>query len=378
MTAGTFDTIVVGLGGMGSAALWQLARRGVSVLGLEQGDIGVARGSSQGVNRIIRLAYFEHPSYVPLLRRAYELWREAENLSGERLLYITGGLDIGTEGGRVVQGALASCREHHLPYELLDAAETRTRFPGYALPSEMVAVYQQDGGFVASERAIITHVQLALDAGAEVHGREHVLAVEPAGSGVEVRTSRGRYRARRAIVSAGPWAADLVPEARRLAVPELQVLGWFQPKRPELFSPARFPVSNALTPYGHFYQFPLFGQPGFKIGLYHHKREQGPPDEILREPNAEDEELLRYGLRYMFPDADGPVLRLSTCYFTNTADEHFLIDTLPGRPEIILASPCSGHGFKFASAIGEVLAELALTGETRQTISLFRFDRLTR
>jgi sarcosine oxidase len=370
-----FDTIVVGIGGMGSAALWQLARRGHKVLGLERFDLGHGMGSSHGFNRIIRLAYFEHPSYVPLLRRAYELWRETETLSGETLLYVTGGLDAGLEDGRVVRGSLAACKAHDLPHEVLTGNEIARRFPGYRVPAYYAAVYQPDAGFVASERAILTHAALAIAAGAEIHGREKVLALEPMQGRVVVVTDRARYEAGRVVVSAGAWVSDLVPALRSTAVPERQVLGWFQPRKPALFTPDVFPVSNLLTEFGHYYQFPIWGLPGFKIGLYHHLREHGHADELSREPTAADEEALRQALRTIFPDADGPALRLAACLFTNTPDEHFLIDTLPGHPEIVLASPCSGHGFKFASVIGEVLADLAVTGTSRMDLSLFSYAR---
>ncbi|HUJ99261.1 MAG TPA: N-methyl-L-tryptophan oxidase [Stellaceae bacterium] len=370
-----FDTIVVGIGGMGSAALWQLARRGQKVLGLERFDLGHGMGSSHGFNRIIRLAYFEHPSYVPLLRRAYELWRETETLSGETLLYVTGGLDAGLEDGRVVRGSLAACKAHDLPHEVLTGKEIARRFPGYRVPAYYAAVYQPDAGFVASERAILTHAALAIAAGADIHGREKVLALEPMQGRVVVVTDRARYEAGRVVVSAGAWVSDLVPALRSTAVPERQVLGWFQPRKPALFTPDVFPVSNLLTEFGHYYQFPIWGLPGFKIGLYHHLREHGHADALSREPTAADEEALRQALRTIFPDADGPTLRLAACLFTNTPDEHFLIDTLPDHPEIVLASPCSGHGFKFASVIGEVLADLAVTGTSRMDLSLFSYAR---
>lgn len=370
-----FDTVVVGIGGMGSAALWQLARRGHKVLGLERFDLGHGMGSSHGFNRIIRLAYFEHPSYVPLLRRAYELWRETETLSGEKLLYVTGGLDAGLEDGRVVRGSLAACKAHDLPHEVLTGKDIARRFPGYRVPAHYAAVYQPDAGFVASERAILTHAALAIAAGAEIHGREKVLALEPMQGRVVVVTDRARYEAGSVVLSAGAWVSDLVPALRSTAVPERQVLGWFQPRKPALFTPDVFPVSNLLTEFGHYYQFPIWGLPGFKIGLYHHLREHGHPDELSREPTAADEEALRKALRTIFPDADGPALRLAVCLFTNTPDEHFLIDALPGHPEIVLASPCSGHGFKFASVIGEVLADLAATGTSRMDLSLFAYAR---
>lgn len=372
----TFDTIVVGIGGMGSAALWHLARRGEKVLGIERFDLGHSMGSSHGLNRIIRLAYFEHPNYVPLLRRAYELWRETEKLVGEQLLFITGGIDAGAEDSRVVQGALAACREHGLPHEVLTAGEATARFPGYKLPDNYAVIYQPDAGFVASERAILAHASLAVSAGAEIHGREKVLAIEPANGRVIVVTDRGRYEAGRVIASAGAWISDLVPALRRTAIPERQVLGWFLPKKPDLFRPEVFPVSNILTELGHFYQFPTWGIPGLKIGLYHHFHETGHADDLSREPTPADEEALRKGIRHMFPDADGPTLRLAACLFTNTPDEHFVIDTLPGAPEVVVASPCSGHGFKFASVVGEALADLAIEGRSRLDLSLFGMQRL--
>ncbi len=202
-----------------------------------------------------------------------------------------------------------------------------------------------------------------------------MLGIEPGNGRVTVVTDRGRYEAGRAVVSAGAWIADLVPGLKGKAVPERQVLGWFQPKKPELFRPDRFPVSNMLTEFGHYYQFPSWGIPGFKIGLYHHLFEQGEADSLSREPTAADEEALRRCIRAMFPDADGPVLRLAACMFTNTPDEHFVIDALPGHPEVIVASPCSGHGFKFASVVGDVLADLAVKGESDLDLSLFRFGR---
>ena len=371
----SFDVIVVGVGGMGSSTLWQLARRGQRVLGIERFDLGHVLGSSHGFNRIIRLTYYEHPDYVPLLRRAYQLWREAERQAGEQLLYITGSLDAGREDGRVVQGALAACQQHGLSHELLDAVQINLCFPGYRLPSDYAAVWQPDGGFVASQRAILAHTALAIHAGAQVHAREKVLGIEPASGHVTVVTDRGRYEAGRVILTAGAWISDLVPGLRGKAVAERQVLGWFQPKRPELFVPDVFPVSNLLTDLGLLYLFPSWAVPGVKIGLFHHAREQGHADALSREVTDEDEALLRGALRAYFPEAEGPALHLTACMFTNTPDDHFILDMLPGHPEVVVASPCSGHGFKFASVIGEALADLAITGSYEHDLSLFRYDR---
>lgn len=370
-----FDVIVAGVGGMGSATCYRLAKRGLKVLGLERFDIPHAMGSSHGINRIIRLAYFEHPAYVPLLRRAYALWRETEQAFGEQLLFVTGGLDIGPPGSRILEGSLEACRLHGLPHELLDAAETNRRFPGYRLPEGHAAAFQAEGGFIASERAIGAHVALAIAAGAEIHGREAILGYDVEAGGVSVRTARGSYRARRLVLTTGAWIGAHVPALATRAVPERQVLGWFAPKRPELFALDAFPVSNALFDEGQVYQFPVWGVPGFKIGIYHHFKEEGSADTLSREPNAQDEAALRGFVSRYFPQADGPVLSLRACLFTNTPDEHFVIDTLPGAPEVIVASPCSGHGFKFASVMGEILADLAEHGATEHDIALFRLGR---
>ena len=362
---------------MGSQACWHLARRGQRVLGLDRYDIPNAMGSSHGVHRIIRLAYFEHPAYVPVLRRAYALWRETEQLAGEQLLYVTGSLDIGAEGSEIVAGSLESCRQHGLHHETLSAADVNARFPGYALPEGFAAVYQPDGGFVASERAIVAAAKLAMDAGAVLRAREAITGYDvlPNGAGVEVRTDRNVYRARRLVLSTGAWIGEHVPALKTVSVPERQALGWFRPKRPENFRLGVFPVSNLKSDEGHFYQFPVWGVPGVKIGLYHHLREQGAADGLDREPNREDEEALRRGLRRFFPDADGDILAMRTCFFTNTPDEHFVIDYLPDTPEVIVASPCSGHGFKFSSAIGEALADLAMDRTPACDLSLFRISR---
>jgi sarcosine oxidase len=372
-----FDVIVVGVGAMGSAALHHLAARGKKVLGLERYDIPNTMGSSHGVNRIIRMAYFEDPSYVPLLRRSYELWGELEQKAGERLLVITGGIDAAPADDRVFTGSLQSCLTHGLDHEVLDAAEVNRRFPGYRLPEGHMAVYQPDGGYVMSERCIVAHVQSALAGGAEVRGREPVLGWEEDEDGVRVETSRGDYRADRLVVTAGAWSMGLLDFLDGLAVPERQVLGWFQPLAPEKFSPTHFPIFNLEVEEGHFYGFPVETIPGFKIGRYHHLGEVVDPDTMEREPSPADEQVLREAVDRYFPEASGPTLTLKTCLFTNSPDEHFIVDRHPDLDQVVIAAGFSGHGFKFASVIGEILADLAVDGATRHDIGLLRFARLT-
>ena len=361
---------------MGSAAAWQLARRGQLVLGLERFDIPHAMGSSHGVTRIIRLPYHEDPAYVPLLRRAYELWREIETLAGEQLLVITGSIDAGPEDGPLFQGALTSARLHDLPHEVLTGAAVNARFPGYQLPENHRAVFQPGGGFVVSERAIVAHVRAAQAAGAEIRARERVLDWAPQGDGVAVATDKGRYTAARLILTAGAWIGELAAPLAALAIPERQVLAWLQPQRPELFVPERFPVFNMDVDEGRWYGLPVYAVPGFKFGRYHHRGETAPADAIDRDVDAEDERLLRaFAARY-FPEGSGPNMALRVCMFTNTADGHFILDRHPQHSQVILASPCSGHGYKFCSVIGEILADLASgAGTTRHDIGFLRLDR---
>jgi sarcosine oxidase len=263
--ADRYDVIVVGVGGMGSAAAWHLARRGRRVLGLERFTPPHEMGSSHGLSRIIRLTYFEHPSYVPLLRRAYELWRELEQLTGEQLLHITGALEIGAPDGVVVKGSLKSAEIHGLPHEILTAAQAMRRFPAFRLPADFMAVLQPDGGFLDPERCIAAQIGLARTSGAEIHTGEAVTGWEPAAGGVRVWSEHASYWAERLVISAGPWASKLVPELAGLAVPERQVLAWFQPHRPDLFRRERFPVFILDTSEAWYYGFPMYGLPG--LGL---------------------------------------------------------------------------------------------------------------
>jgi sarcosine oxidase len=373
-----YDAIVIGVGGMGSATVYHLARRGKRVLGLERFDVPHTMGSSHGVNRIIRLAYYEDPSYVPLLRRSYELWRELEQIAGEQLLYITGSIDASFDGGAVFQGSLKSCELHALPHEVLTGGELHRRFPAFHLPGTTMAVLQPDGGFLTSERCIVAHVEAAVAHGAEVHGREQVLGWEPRGGGVSVRTDHGEYEANRLVITAGSWAGKLLPRLSELAKPERQVLGWFQPRRPELFALGSMPVFNLAVAEGRYYGLPVFNVPGFKLGKYHHLEQQVDPDRVDRECHPEDEAVLRLFADRYFPDGAGPTMALRVCMFTNSPDEHFILDVHPELPQVAIAAGFSGHGYKFCSVVGEVMADLAERGATSHDIHLFRLSRFGR
>jgi sarcosine oxidase len=374
----TYDVIIVGIGGMGSAAAYQLARRGKRVLGLERFDIPHAMGSSHGISRIIRLPYYEDPAYVPLLRRAYELWRELEAVSGQEILVITGSVDASGEDDPLFQGALASARLHGLAHEVLSGTEVNARFPAYCLPADHRAVYQAEGGLLASERAIVAHVEAAQAHGAEIRAREKVLewSVGPGNDGVIVTTDKGRYTAERLVLTAGAWMGELVESLKSIAIPERQVLAWLQPREPALFHPNRFPVFNLQVAEGRYYGLPIYEVPGFKFGRYHHRAETGSPEALRCEPDAVDERLLRSFAEVYFPEGAGDTMALRSCMFTNTPDEHFILDRHPDHPQVVLASPCSGHGYKFCSVIGEVVADLASgAGSTRHDIAFLSATR---
>ena len=370
-----YDAIVIGLGGMGSATLYQFAQRGKRVLGIEQFGIAHELGSSHGVTRIIRLAYHEHPSYVPLMRRAYELWHDLEAKTEEQILHITGSIDAGPPDGSNFKGSLLSCEEHDLPHDVLTSAEVTKRFPGYRLPSETMAVFQGEGGFLLPERCISLFVEQAQTLGATVHTNERTLEWHPTTNGVSVRTERGEYEAETLVISAGAWASKLLPALSAAAIPERQVLAWFEILRPEHFTPDVFPVFNLVVDEGQFYGFPEFGIPGFKLGKYHHLEENVDPDTIDREPNAQDESVLRDFTEKYFPGAAGATSSMKVCMFTNTPDEHFIIDCLPDSPQVVVAAGFSGHGFKFSSVVGEILSDLAIDGTTSHDIGMFRLAR---
>jgi sarcosine oxidase len=369
------DAIVIGVGGMGSATAYHLARRGRSVLGLEQYDIPHELGSSHGVSRIIRLAYAEDPRYVPLLRRSYELWRKLEHRAGERLLVITGGIDAGTRHSETIEGSLRACAEHHLPHELLTAAEIHERFPGYDLPADMMGVHQPDAGFLLPERCIVAHVEAAQQLGAEIHAREAVRTWRVEHGIVIVETDKATYRAKKLVIAAGAWARVLLPFLHDRAVPERQVLLWTQPLRPEHFALGAFPIFNLEAEEGRYYGFPVYGVPGFKIGKYHHRQESTDADSVDRNVHSEDERVLREGIARYFPDANGPTMAMKTCLFTNSPDEHFYLDLHPEHPQVAIAAGFSGHGFKFCSVVGEIMAGLALDGRTPHDIDMFAINR---
>jgi sarcosine oxidase len=370
-----YDVIVVGLGAHGSATAYQLARRGFRVLGLDQFPVPHERGSSHGQTRIIRIAYYEDPAYVPLIVRALELWQELEGRAGERLFVRTGSLDASAPHDRVFKGSWESCRVHGLPHEVLTGMELSRRYPAYHLPDEFLALFQPAGGYLFAERCIAAHVSLAAAHGAELRTDERVIDWVSSGDRVTVRTERSRFSAGRLVLAAGSWNGKLLPALAPYLEPERQVVAWFITRRPDLFRPERLPVFNIAAEEGRFYGFPSSDGISFKIGKYHHLAERADPDRVDRIVHERDLATLSEFTQRYFPDVGEVVQASSVCLFTNTPDEHFAIGPLAAEPRVILLSPCSGHGFKFASVVGELVADLVSRGETDFDLSLFRTDR---
>jgi sarcosine oxidase len=378
----THDAIVLGLGGMGSAAACHLAGRGMRVLGLEQFHPPHDRGSSHGHTRVIRQAYFEHPSYVPLLLRAYQLWERLEHDTSRRLLLLPGGLMMGQPGSEVVAGSIASAQRYGLKHEILDARAIRRRFPPFVVSDDTIGLFEAAAGLVFCEEAVRAHLAAATSSGAELHFDERVLSwtASAGGDGVTVRTSRGEYSAGQLVITPGPWAPTLLEELGLPLTVERQVLLWFRPPAgPAPFAPDRFPVyiwqrDDGATPYG----FPFTNDvPGaVKIAFYRKpSSEPCTPESVDRTIRDDDVSAMRAAMREFLPALDGELVCGATCLYTLTPDLNFIVGAHPRHPQVKLAAGFSGHGFKFCSVIGEILADLVESGRTALDIQLFDVQR---
>ncbi|MQA87669.1 MAG: N-methyl-L-tryptophan oxidase [Streptosporangiales bacterium] len=376
----TYDVVVIGLGGMGSAAARHLAGRGQRVLGLERFGPAHDRGASHGGSRIIRKAYLEGSAYVPLLMRAYELWGQAEDESGRSLLTTTGGLWLGPEDGAAVTGSRESATRYGLAHETLDAGQIRRRFPTFVPDGSVSAVYEPDAGVLRPEEAVRAHLELAERSGAELRFHTPVRSWRPSGSGVEVSTEADSYTAGALVLTAGAWTSDMLVDLSIPLAVERQVQVWFEPDGgvgPYL--PDRHPVfvwedGNGAVCYGLPAVDPAAG---VKAGL-HHGGELCTPETLDREVHPDDVRVVRDRVRPLLPTLPGRFLRAATCSYTNTPDEHFVIATHPAHKQVAIACGFSGHGFKFTPVVGEILADLAIDGSSRYPIEMFDPARLTR
>jgi sarcosine oxidase len=374
-----YDVIVLGLGGMGSAAARHLARRGATVLGLEQFTPAHALGSSHGDTRIVRKAYFEHPDYVPLLRRTYPLWDELGAEIGRPLFVRTGALMIGARDSAVVAGTLASAQQWGLPHEMLDAGQMQQRYPQFSLRADEIAVFEADAGYVSPEDAVRAHLDLARRDGADLRFGAKVTAWRLDGDGVLVTFAGGQARAGSLVLAAGAWTGPLAPG---LDVPlrvARRVMHYLNPPAgPAQFDATRFPVYFfQIGPGDGIYGFPLVGDPanGVKVG-FHYRGGDGDPDTLDREVSGAEREEMRALLAERIPGLAGEHVDARVCMYTLTPDEHFVIDLLPGSAgRVAVAAGFSGHGFKFTPVIGEILADLALYGATEHPIGFLAAAR---
>ena len=371
-----YDVIVIGVGSMGAAACYHLAKRGVRVLGLEQFGIPHTLGAHHGQSRMIRQAYYEHADYVPLLKRAYTLWDELERDSGETVLHITGGLYMGPPDCGILVGSKRACEQHNLPHELLDRKQLADYHPQFAVPDEFVAFYEDCAGVLLTDPIMSTHVGLAREHGATLHDQEPVTDWHEDDHGVSVTTTKNAYHADHVLFAGGAWTDRLVKGLGVALTVTRQTFGWFEPVNETPLKLGAMPswFIDVGEGWGH-YGFPLLpGESGFKIAL-HKPGEVTDVDSVQRTPTPADEVELATTLSHKIPDAAGPCTEVRTCLYTNSPDSHFIIDTHPKCKRAILACGFSGHGFKFVSVMGELLADLTATGKTDHPVAFLGLDR---
>jgi sarcosine oxidase len=369
----TWDVAVVGLGAMGSAVAAHCAMRGARVLGLDRFDPPHALGSSHGETRITREAYFEDPRYVTLVQRANVLWRELERSSGARLLVETGGVMIGPPEGALVQGALTSARMHGLAHERLTAAGLRRRFPAFTPPDHFEAVWEPTAGVLFPEACVAAHLARARAAGAELLTGVTVVGWDTEGGAYRVRTRDAEHRAARLVLAANAWLPRLLPGVALPLIVSRQPLFWFEPREDARgFAPGRLPIHIWEPPSGlFFYGFPAFE--GLIKVAPHGGGVASDPDHLDRTVRDDEVDAMRARLEAFLPGAAGRFARAAVCMYANTPDSHFLVDRHPDHPGVLVVSACSGHGFKFSSAIGEAAADMLIDERPRPDLVPFRW-----
>jgi sarcosine oxidase len=370
-----FDAIVVGVGGMGSATVFELARRGMHVVGLEQFQLGHDQGSSHGRTRVIRKAYYEHPGYVPLLERAYEQWYDLEQRTGARLFVECGCLNIGDPSSELIRGVQATCTEHAMPVEELSAGEINRRFPALRFSDPYVGLLEHCAGFLLVEDCVRAHIAAATSLNAVVNDNEPVLGWRESGGVYEVRTERKTYVAKRLVLTAGPWATKLLADLGAPLTVMRQTPLWFGVSDPAQFRRDRLPVYMADTPDGYYYGFPVIDSLGHKVARHYGANELADPTQIERGLDERDETDVRAFLQKHVPAATGTRTYGSVCTYTLTPDRHFILDRNPKYPGVAFAAGFSGHGYKFAPIVGSIMADLVERGTTGNDIDMFRVNR---
>ena len=361
-----FDVVVVGLGGIGSAAAFHLAARGVRVLGLDRFPIAHDRGSSHGQTRLIRRAYFEHPDYVPLLDRAYALWRDLEARTGRRLLVESGLVLAGTPESDVLAGAIHAAEKHGIPIDRLSATDACRRWPQFALPENWLAVHEPRAGYLFVEQCVAAHAAAAERAGATFQTTSEVRAWRIEGDGVVVVTDRGDIAADRLVLAPGPWASGLLDLAAAPLVVLRKSLFWYAPPSAHAaaFTAGSLPCFAFATPDGFFYGFPMLDDRGVKVAEHTGGTVVADPLAIDRSIDPAERGTLDAVITAHLPRLGAAVAGHAACLYTMSPDHHFLVGLHPDHDRVAVAAGFSGHGFKFASVMGEALADLALEGTT--------------
>lgn len=373
----TYDAIVLGVGGVGSAALYDLARRGIRAVGIDRWQPPHDRGSTHGQTRAIRQAYFEHPDYVPLVQEAYRLWHELEATSGRQLFNQVGILEIGPSDGVVVPGVLRAAEQHQLGSEQLTAQEIERRWPGLRVPQELVGVFDPRAGYLLVEDCVQAHVEAAQTAGAELLTDVEVFHWTANDREVRIETSAGSLTAGRLIVTAGAWAGRLLADLSVPLTVRRKSLFWFESQPAEYDVASGFPVFLFELPHGVFYGFPKLDERGVKIAEHTGGRTVDDPLSVDRSIDAEEQERLVEVLAAHLPGVSSRVTHHAVCLYTMTPDEHFIVDHHPAQRNVVFAAGLSGHGFKFTSVLGHVLADLALDGKTDLPIGFLSLDRFS-
>jgi sarcosine oxidase len=375
-----YDVVVVGLGGVGSATCYALAKRGVKVLGIDRYHPPHSFGSSHGDTRIIRKSYFEHPSYVPLLKSAYALWAEIESRSQSQLYFPTGLLEIGPGAGVVISGIIKSATEHQLPIERWTMREAQQQFPGIEGDPEWYAIFEKDAGYLLVERCVATYLDQAELLGATLRYGEHMIRWRGNSQGIEIQTPSTTIHSKKLVLSAGPWAQH----ALSMYPLPLQVLRkhmyWYRSGTADYLQSHGFPCFFYDTPAGYYYGFPEHGEFGLKVA----RHSGGTPVESVDGMHArdpEDERFVEDFLRRHLPGVlstspqDATPARWSGCYYTMTPDENFIVDRLPDSPQVVAIAGLSGHGFKFTSVLGEIASRLALDEDVGLDIEFLSIRR---
>lgn len=378
----SFDVIVVGVGSMGSATCYYLAKSGVNVLGIEQFSIPHEQGSHAGQSRIIRKAYFEHPDYVPLLERAYNNWKQLESETGTQLYFPTGLLYAGKPDGVLIQGVKESAKQYNIQVDAVSPQEGRNKFPQFQIPADFEILFEPDAGLLTPERCILSFKDQAIKAGATIHTQEQLIGWKEEPGNVTVTTNKNMYTCAKLILTTGAWTANMATMLHKQLTVTRQVVAWANPQQGENFALGNFPcwlIDDAQQP-GMYYGFPILPAKQFDgpVGLkaaYHYPGQPADVNQVNRTITKTEETELMESIRQYIPEGFTEVHVSKTCLYTNTPDENFIIDLLPNQQNVLVAGGFSGHGFKFAAVVGEVLSELALQGETKLPIGFLSAKR---